>query len=146
MQRSGIRKRVVGTVAPLVASGLAIGASTGIAGAATSAKSDSFTFQSAVSNTSVTCTIEGSLRSTPNNDGTWALTAFVRISSSSSSECFDGVAHMTTHVVDGPDGEYDGGGSFVQVVSTTPGEVERIQYEVYFDNCTCYSPTFITPK
>jgi hypothetical protein len=70
----------------------------------------------------------------------------VRIAESSSSECFDGLAHLGTHPASGPSGDFAGGGSFVQVVTTTPSEIQQISYEIYFNGCACYTPVYEAPK
>ena len=93
----------------------------------------------------MSCTIEGSFESTERPSGNWDLTAVVRISSSSSPECFDGIAHLTVHQ-DGGDEEYIGGGSFVQAENVTATEVTRISYDIYFNPCTCYSDRYHNPK
>ena len=131
--------------APLAAGAVALAMSTTAAEAAPARRSDAFTFTSDATGESVTCTVQGSYDSTSRSDGTWALTAFVRISEASSPECFDGIAHLTVHQ-DAGDEAYIGGGSFVQVETTTATEVTRISYDVYFNGCACYSDRYHDPK
>jgi hypothetical protein len=144
MTRNGSRT-VAALTAPVVATIAALATNVGAAAAATGGHSDSFTFESASGRT-VTCGIDGSVRSVERSDGAWDLTADVRISSASSNECFDGIAHLTAEQGDGTTHEYSGGGSLVQVSSVTQAEVTRVSYEIYFNGCACYSPTYHAPK
>ena len=130
----------------LVVGAWTIGAGSQPAGAATSDRSDTFAFHSDVTGNDVECTVNGALTSQQRQEGDWSLTTYVRISEASSSECYDGFAHVTTHSTDAPDGNYDGGGSFVQVIATTPSEVQSISYQIYFNACTCYTPVYQAPK
>lgn len=145
MGRTHRRRRAAMVVAPLALSAAAVAASSTGAGAAPTRKTDAFTFTSDATGQSVTCTIEGSYESTQRTSGDWALTAFVRISEATSTECFDGVAHLTVYQPSGNE-EYIGGGSSVQVESVTATEVTRISYEVYFNACACYSDHYYNPK
>ena len=138
-------RRVAAAAAPLAAGALAVALGASTAEAAPVRRSDAFTFTSDATGESVTCTVQGSYDSTERSAGDWALTAFVRISEASSPECFDGIAHLTVHQ-DGGDEAYIGGGSFVQVETTTATEVTRISYDVYFNACACYSGRYHNPK
>jgi hypothetical protein len=108
-------------------------------------RSEAFTFTSDATGEEVTCTVQGSFDSTERPSGDWSLTAFVRISEASSPECFDGIAHLTVPL-DSGDEHYTGGGSFVQVETTTATAVESISYDVYFNACACYSDRYQNPK
>jgi hypothetical protein len=138
------RRRAAFVAAPLAAA-VAVGVGATVAGAAPVRRADAFTFTSADTGESVTCTIQGSYDSTSRPEGDWALSAFVRISEASSPECFDGIAELTVHV-DSGDEEYLGGGSSVQVQTTTATQVTRISYDVYFNGCACYSDRYHDPK
>jgi hypothetical protein len=133
-------------VAPFVAAITALATNVGTAAAATGSHSDSFTFTSAETGQGVTCGIAGSLRSVQRTDGRWDLTADVRITSASSNECFDGIAHLSAEHADGNTDDFTGGGSLVQVSSITPTEVTRTSYDIYFNGCGCYSATYHAPK
>jgi hypothetical protein len=139
------RRRSVLVGVPLAASTVAVAMSTTAAGAAPVQRSEAFTFTSDATGEEVTCTVQGSFDSTERPSGDWSLTAFVRISEASSPECFDGIAHLTVPL-DSGDEHYTGGGSFVQVETTTATAVESISYDVYFNACACYSDRYQNPK
>jgi hypothetical protein len=131
--------------APILATCTALLAGAAPAGAATADHTETFAFDSTTGR-SVSCEITGTLRSVSRTDGRWDLSADVRITSASSNECFDGIAHMTSEQSDGTTAQYSGGGSFVQISAITPNEVTRLSYEIYFNGCGCYSPTYRAPK
>lgn len=137
-------RTIAAALTPLVVA-LTVGAGSPRADAATGNRSDAFAFHSDVTDSDVQCTVTGSLSSTQRSGGDWALTTSVRISEASSPECYDGYVHLTTHS-DAADGNFDGGGSFVQVSATTPTEVYYITYQLYVNACTCYSPVYFAPK
>jgi hypothetical protein len=131
---------------PVVATALALGLDVPAAAAATGSRTETFSYTSARTQQTVTCTIAGSLSSTARTGGGWDLQASVRVTSASSNECFDGIAHMAAEHDGAPDDDYVGGGSAVQVTSVTPSEVTHITYEIYFNGCGCYSPEYRAPK
>jgi hypothetical protein len=141
-----VRKRAAAVAAPVVATALAVATGARGAEAATAERTEAFTFVSSATQEEVTCTIHASFTSESRQSGGWSLTAFVRIAEASSSECFDGIAHLSAHHTSGPDDSFHGGGSFVQVATTTPTEVTSISYEIYFNACACYSPEYQAPK
>ena len=144
--RRRTRRRAAAVAAPLAASAVAVALSTIAADAFPVRRSDEFTFTSDETAESVTCTIQGSYDSTQRPAGDWALSAFVRISEASSPECFDGIAHLTVHQNGAEDQTYIGGGSLVQVETTTAAQVSHISYDVYFNGCACYSDRYQDPK
>src|SRR6187200_2884413 len=102
------RSRLAMAMTSLMVGALTIGAGSRSAGAATNDRTDTFAFHSDVTGNDVECTVNGALTSQQRQEGDWSLTTYVRISDASSSECYDGLAHVTTHSTDAPDGNYDG--------------------------------------
>lgn len=146
MRKRRITRRTAVALTTLMIGALTIGAGSGTAGAATGDRTDTFGFRSDVTGDDVTCTVNGAVTSRQRQEGGWSLTAYVRISSASSPECSDGLAHLTTHFADGSEGNYDGGGSFVQAIAITQAEVQNVTYQIYFNGCTCYTPVYLAPK
>jgi hypothetical protein len=140
------RRIAAALTVPVAATALALGFDVPAAAAASGAHTETFTYTSLRTQEDVSCTIAGSLSSTPRTGGGWDLRAYVRITDASSNECFDGIAHLAASHDSAPDDNYFGGGSVVQANSVTPSEVTRISYEIYFNGCGCYSPEYRAPK
>jgi hypothetical protein len=141
-----MRRRAVAAVAPVAVSAFAVVGGASGAGAAAADRTENFTFVSKATQEEVNCTIAAGFASTERSSGKWGLTAYVRISSASSSECFDGVASLAAHHASDPDDQFDGAGSYLEVSTTTPTEVTSISYEIYFNACACYTPEYVAPK
>jgi hypothetical protein len=131
---------------PVAATAFALGVDVPAAAAASGSHTETFTYTSQRTQQNVSCTIAGSLSSTARTGGGWDLHTSVQVTSASSNECFDGIAHLAASHEGAPDDDFVGGGSAVQVDSVTPSEVTRIQYEIYFNGCGCYSPQYRAPK
>ena len=139
------RRRAAAVVAPVVASALAVAAGTEVAGAASGSRADEFTYTSSRSGEQVVCVVYGEFSSTQRTDGAWALTAVVRISDGPA-ECNDGIAHLEADDGSASPPSASGGGSYVEVKTTTATEVTSLTYEVYVNGCACYTPTYTAPK
>src|SRR4051794_27765608 len=98
-----MRNRALLAMAPATVGAFAVLSGGGVAGAVKADQSFDFTFTSSTTQEDVTCTIAGGFDSTERSAGNWGLTAYVRISSASSSECFDGVASLAAHHESDPD-------------------------------------------
>jgi hypothetical protein len=138
-------KYVVATVASCFTVACVLLAGMRPAAAATGSQQQVFTYTSPANET-VSCTIQTAYDSTPQGPGRWLLNAYVRIGAGSSPDCLDGFAHLQTVHADGQTDDFIGGGSSVQVSTTTATEVTSVAFELYFDGCACYTPLYHAPK
>lgn len=138
-------RRRTAVVAPVLASALAVAAGTDVAAAASGNRADEFYYTSSRTGQEVRCVVYAEFSSTQRTSGRWALTAVVRISDGPA-ECNDGLAHLEADDGSGTPPTFNGGGSYVEVSTTTATEVTRITYDVYFNGCACYTPEYSSPK
>jgi hypothetical protein len=124
---------------------LAVAAGTDVAAAASGNRADEFFYTSSRTGDEVRCVVYAEFSSTQRTGGDWALRAIVRISDGPA-ECNDGLAHLEADDGSGTPPTFNGGGSYVEVSTTTATEVTSITYDVYFNGCACYTPEYSSPK